>query len=181
MCSHVEVVFITGHEEDWWSGKRKRKLKGARQRKRSKHFLISSLPSPLTLLFYSFSRPCFPRFIDWLHELKIKFELSDNSFFQFSPRNFSCFFLKSAFLWSLTHFPPCCSRYCVRTSCGTKIERTKKGKEERKKERKKLIAAHTFYKIFTTAVRPLNRNYHHGERFWWVTYLQRPPDQSAKN
>ena len=168
MYSHVVVVFITGHEEDWGSGKRKRKLKGARRRKRSKHFLISPHPSPLTLLFYSFSRPCFPRFIDWLHELKIKFELSDNSFFNFRQRrNFSCFFFfKSAFLRSLTHFPPCCSRYCVRTSCGTKIERTKKGREARKKEKKKTIATHTFCKIFTTAVRPLNRNYHHGECFW---------------
>lgn len=168
MYSHVEVVFITGYEEDWGSGKRKRKLKGARRRKRSKHFLISPLPSPLTLLFYSFSRPCFPRFIDWLHELKIKFELSDNSFFSIFAKEISLFFFffKSAFLWSLTHFPPCCSRYCVRTSCGTKIERTKKGRAARKKEKKKTIATHTFCKIFTTAVRPLNRNYHHGERFW---------------
>ena len=144
---HVEVVFITGHEEDWGSGKRKRKLKGARRRKRNKHFLISPLPSPLTLLFYSFSRPCFPRFIDWLHELKIKFELSDNSFFQFSPKKFLFFsFLKSAFLWSLTHFPPCCSRYCVRTSCGTKIERTKKGRAARKKEKKKRLLLTLFAK-----------------------------------
>lgn len=92
MYSHVEVVFITGYEEDWGSGKRKRKLKGARRRKRSKHFLISPLPSPLTLLFYSFSRPCFPRFIDWLHELKIKFELSDNSFFSIFAKEISLFF-----------------------------------------------------------------------------------------
>ena len=148
MYSHVEVVFITGHEEDWGSGKRKRKLKGARRRKRSKHFLISPLPSSLTLLFYSFSRPCFPRFIDWLHELKIKFELSDNSFFQFSPKKFLFFFFlkKSAFLWSLTHFPPCCSRYCVRTSCGTKIERTKKGRAARKKEKKRRLLLTLFAK-----------------------------------
>lgn len=37
----------------------------------------------------------------------------------------------------------------------------------RQKERKENTnATHTFYQIFMTAVRPLNRNYHHGERFW---------------
>ena len=177
MCSHVEVVFITGHEEDWWSGKRKRKLKGARQRKRSKHFLISSLPSPLTLLFYSFSRPCFPRFIDWLHELKIKFELSDNSFFQFSPRNFSCFFFKSAFLWSLTHFPPCCSRYCVRTSCGTKIERTKKGKGERKKEQKKTdCCSHFLQNIYDGCTTPQSKL-----SSWWTFLVSNLPSAPSRS
>lgn len=53
MCGHVVVVFITGHEEDWGKGKRKRKRKGARGTKRSKHFLISPLPSTLLSHFYS--------------------------------------------------------------------------------------------------------------------------------
>lgn len=44
-----------------------------------------------------------------------------------------------------------------------KNEKRKGSKKERKK---KTIATHTFCKIFTTAVRPLNRNYHHGESFW---------------
>ena len=160
MYSHVVVVFITGHEEDWGSEKRKRKLKGARRRKRSKHFLISPLPSPLTLLFYSFTRPCFPRFIDWVHELKINCELSDNSFFQFSPKKFLLFFFlfKSAFLCSLTHFPPCSSRYCVRTSCGTKIERTKKGKGERKKEKKKTdCCSHFLQNIYDGCTTPQSK------------------------
>ena len=61
---HVEVVFITGHEEDWGSGKRKRKLKGARRRKRSKHFLSPSplLPSHTSiLLFFAFLIPSLHR------------------------------------------------------------------------------------------------------------------------
>ena len=105
MYSHVEVVFITGHEEDWGSGKRKRKLKGARRRKRSKHFLISPLPSPLTLLFYSFSRPCFPRFIDGYMNLRLTANFPTTAFFNFRQRNFSCFFflnLHSMVIYSLS-------------------------------------------------------------------------------
>ena len=86
--------------------------------------------------------------------------------------------LKSAFLWSLTHFPPRCSRYCVRTSCGTKIERTKKGRGARKKEKKKTIAAHTFCKIFTTAVRPLNRNYLSS---WWTFLVSNLPSAPSRS
>ena len=168
MYSHLVVVFITGHEEDWGSGKRKRKLKGARRRKSSKHFLISPLPFPPLSHFYSTLFRVLVSLassIDYMN-LRLSANFPTTVFFNFRRRNFYCFF-KSAFLWSLTHFPPCCLRYCVRTSCGTKIERTKKGRGGRKKERKeKTIATHTFYKIFTTAVRPLNRNYHHGERFW---------------
>lgn len=167
MYSHVEVVFITGYEEDWGSGKRKRKLKGARRRKRSKHFLISPLP-PLSHFYSTLFRVLvsLASSIGYMN-LRLSSSFPTTVFFRFSPKKFLFFFfLKSAFLWSLTHFPPCCSRYCVRTSCGTKIERTKKGRAARKKEKKKTIATHTFCKIFTTAVRPLNRNYRHGERFW---------------
>lgn len=97
--------------------------------------------------------------------LRLSANFPTTVFFILRQRNFCFFFFKSAFLWSLAHFPPCCSRYCARTSYGTKIERKKKGRGGRKKEKKKTIATHTFYKIFTTAVRPLNRNYHHGKRF----------------
>ena len=105
MYSHVEVVFITGYEEDWGSGKRKRKLKGARRRKRSKHFLISPLPSPLKLLFYSFSRPCFLRFIDGYMNLRLTANFPTTVFFNFRQRNFSCFFflnLHSMVIYSLS-------------------------------------------------------------------------------
>ena len=134
-------------------GKEKKKAKRSKkdEEKQTLPHFSPPLHSPLTLLLYSFSRPCFPRFIDWLHELKIKCKLSEYSFFfNLRRRNFSCVF-KSAFLWSLTHFPPCCSRYCARTSDGTKIERKKKGRGARKKEKKKTIATHTLNKIFTTA------------------------------
>ena len=148
MYSHVVVVFITGHEEDWGSGKRKRKLKGARRRKRSKHFLISPLPSPLTLLFYSFSRPCFPRFIDWLHELKIKFELSDNSFFQFSPKKFLFFFKKICILMVINSL----SAMLLAILCknilwyeNRKNEKRKRRKKERTEKNRLLLTLFTKY------------------------------------
>ena len=159
MYSHVEVVFITGHEEDWGSGKRKRKLKGARRRKRSKHFLISPLPSPLTLLFYSFSRPCFPRFIDWVHELKIKCELSDNSFFQFAPKKFLLFFFKICILMvinSLSAMLPAILCKNILWYENRKNEKRKGRKKERKK-RKNDCCSHFLQNIYDGCTTPQSK------------------------
>lgn len=150
MCGHVVVVFITGHEEDWGKGKRKRKRKGARGTKRSKHFLISPLPSTLLSHFYSTLsrvRVSLASSIGYMN-LRLSANFPNTVFFLICAEEISLVFLN---LHSYGHFPPCCSRYCARTSDGTKIERKKKGRGARKKEKKKTIATHTFNKIFTTA------------------------------
>lgn len=60
-----------------------------------------------------------------------------------------------------------------------KNEKRKRRKKERKEKNRLLLTL--FTKYLRRLYDPSIEIYHHGERFWIVTYHQRPPDQSAKN